>query len=77
MDDLIKVKIFKLFLIFCLCNEDGEFVYLRVYKIVFDVCKISLLYDLENVDSIECLVVVIRIFYFLISVEVKYLLFSE
>lgn len=76
-DDLIKAKIFKSPLISCLRNEDGELAYLRVHKIVLDVCKTSLLYDLENADSTECLAVAIRTFHSLISAEVKHLLSSE
>ena len=76
-EELIKAKILKSPLISCLHNEDGELAYLRLHKIVHDVCKTSLLYDFENADTIECVALAIRTFHSLISAERNRLLSSE
>ena len=76
-EELIKAKILKSPLISCLQSEDGKLAFLRLHKIVHDVCKTSLLYDFENADTIECVALAIRTFHSLISAERNRLLSSE
>lgn len=60
-------------MIICLYSEDGVFGYVRIYKVVYEVLKKMLMLDIDFIDKIECIFVVIYVFYFVSELECNYL----